>query len=309
MRRLVAPTSLRLQLTHCSQIRPQCSIHTPSRPNTVPIPISQPQFPHVQSPTTKQCPPQQASPRVLLRPASLRMLVRHQHPPPTSTGGQPASAFSRWRSGLDMSNVLTLGALGLFCAAFGFEQYARAEASQHRNWQPTKFVRDNLVLSLRNIREGRWWTLITYSFTHLATMHLFFNSIALLSSGPHIVTAFGPSVFAIAWVGSALSCAGAGLWWDSRLGRESDHVGASGVVFGFLTTIAFLSPRSQVQVFPIMFPLPMYGVMLGTAGLTALCLGNSWFPSIGHAGHLGGMGFGALYYLAYLKRRLPFRRF
>lgn len=200
-------------------------------------------------------------------------------------------------------------ALGLCFVGFAFEQWGQIQASQHGNNKPLEFIRKNLVLSLSNIRDGRWWTLVTYSFMHGNILHFSFNAMALLSFGLPITSVFGRSAFVIGWLGAALSGAAASLWWEINKGDGrtlTNHVGASGCVFAFMTILTFLKPDHKVFFFNII-PMPMWFATVGTVGLSVASLANSWFPSIGHTGHLGGIGFGALYYFTRLRPRLVLR--
>ena len=40
-----------------------------------------------------------------------------------------------------------------------------------------KFLQDHFVLSLRNVREGRIYTMVTSGFMHFGLGHIAFNSV------------------------------------------------------------------------------------------------------------------------------------
>ena len=198
-------------------------------------------------------------------------------------------------------------AIGLCFAGFFFDGWAQLQASSYGNLEPLKFSRENLALSLSNIRNGKWWTLITYSFIHGNALHFTFNALTLWNFGPSVIRLFGSSAFVIVWLGATLTGAAGSLWWDQKKAGEVSHVGASGSIFAFTTMCALFEPKHPVAFFGII-RMPIAGAMLGMVALSIAFLANSWFPHIGHAGHLGGVAFGTLYYLTWLRRRLPFRR-
>jgi hypothetical protein len=58
----------------------------------------------------------------------------------------------------------------------------------------------HFVLSIKNIREGRYYVLLTHTFAHSNLMHLGFNMLALWGFGRIIVMMYGVRTFA-------------GIWW------------------------------------------------------------------------------------------------
>jgi membrane associated rhomboid family serine protease len=55
------------------------------------------------------------------------------------------------------------------------------------------------VLSLKNLRQGRYYTLLTSSLTHFDLRHLAMNMMALISVGPPIISLYGAPQFIILW--------------------------------------------------------------------------------------------------------------
>lgn len=216
--------------------------------------------------------------------------------------------LSYWRQ--NKGQIVTWTTIALCGAVFGYQQWAQEQAKRHNNLKPMRFITENFVVNLSNLHAGRWWTLITCSFMHFTPIHLGFNAIALTSFGPMVVTCFGASGFVIGWLGSALCAASASLWWENHSRKSgkmvTGAVGASGSLFGFLTMIACFSPSQPVGFFLIPISFPMWSFLATTVGLSLTFIANSWLPGIGHAGHLGGITFGALYYALSLRRkRIP----
>ncbi|KAF2234194.1 hypothetical protein EV356DRAFT_502508 [Viridothelium virens] len=110
------------------------------------------------------------------------------------------------------------------------------------NW-----LKANATNSLRNFREGRWWTLLTCSFSHRDPNHLIGNMFSLYTFGT--VFAYLPRgipIVATITLGSALSASGADLAIQAARetpGYEQASLGASGVVMGLGTAAAALRRR------------------------------------------------------------------
>ncbi len=164
-------------------------------------------------------------------------------------------------------------------------------------------------------------------------MHIAFNMATLISFGPHAVRLFGPSGFAVLWVGSAAACGAAHVLWDQvqeqeRRKRGKDRItilgyqvvkddpkvstqsiGASGSILGIVTAIGCFHPQMGISMLLVPFYIPAWGAALLFANFSLYSMVTGILPWMGHAGHLGGMAFGAAYYYTWLKRRLRLPRF
>ena len=60
-----------------------------------------------------------------------------------------------------------------------------------------KFSKNHLMLSKRNIKEGRWYTLITASFTHESIIHYMLNIFSFLKYSPYVLEKIGNKLFGI----------------------------------------------------------------------------------------------------------------
>ncbi|KAH8595297.1 hypothetical protein B0O99DRAFT_512532 [Bisporella sp. PMI_857] len=156
-------------------------------------------------------------------------------------------------------------------------------------------------MSTRNIREGRYYTYLTSTFTHFNTAHLLFNMMALWSFGRPIIAIWGGSQFAILWAGSGLvgGFAQSSLWNKQGLGDER-AIGASGSLFGLTTALACLAPQMRVVV--LIFPMQLGLAMFSGAAFSVAAIRQNWLPWVGHADHLGGIAFGVIWYLVVLRR-------
>lgn len=176
-----------------------------------------------------------------------------------------------------------------------------------------RFLYRHATYSLQNLREGRFHTMITNSLLHFDLGHLILNMCTLHSLGPIIVTLLGPQGFLWQWMGSSIMASTATLLWDLFLERSSPShsvkfgpiwdwhafvvarhsFGASGSTLGLFTAFGCIMPNSMV-LYPI--PLPAWQAAILFSVGSVFCLVGKVLPGIGHAGHLGGMAFGAAYY-------------
>ncbi len=246
--------------------------------------------------------------------------------PKTTKRSFTPSRTPRNRSGFRDPNSLIWATIFLCLLGFGYQYYSRIEAVREPRVdevtkgdiiRPLAFVLQNLTLTLQNVREGRWWTMVTYSFMHFEPWHFTVNTLGLLSIGPNFVANFGPVVFVLTWLGSAVCGAGVSLWWERRetqknpglLKESTRYIGASGSILGLLTIDACMAPMQRAIIIPLTPAFPQIWVLAGIAGFSLASLMNGWLSNIGHAGHLGGMGFGALCYFMRLGMTPRFSRF
>ncbi|KAL8786350.1 MAG: hypothetical protein Q9213_002847 [Squamulea squamosa] len=215
--------------------------------------------------------------------------------------------------------------------------YALAQTSSPRL---VRLIANHFVCSPQNLRFHRYHTLLTASFMHLSPVHLFVNMVSLYSIGPLVVSTLGPESFVALWIGGALGCSRASLYYENYLNRQlsasnarnqnlfdrvtgritspaqqgisenrSGSVGASGSILAMFTTNAFTEPHRRWWLFPVPVPLETYQAVGVFGAGTAACLGLGLLPGIGHAGHLGGMAVGAGYgYYDTVRRRSEKRR-
>ncbi len=228
--------------------------------------------------------------------------------------------------------TIVLATIGLCCGIFCCHSYAAIQLREHHDPSLDDFFRRNMVNSGQNWREGRWWTLLTSSFTHINLLHLGVNMFSLFSIGPWIVGVFGVGGYVLTWVGSSMACCGYSLLWDDfqskqeqlpkaqqpgawrrweKAGKPHVHsetvsAGASGSVLGLSAALGMIVPRFPIQIFPIPIPLSLWVFNTLFAAGSTYCMFSESLPIIGHAGHLGGMGGGLV--CAQLLRLLILRR-
>ncbi|KAI1639993.1 hypothetical protein F4809DRAFT_593147 [Biscogniauxia mediterranea] len=181
-----------------------------------------------------------------------------------------------------------------------------------------KIMGDNFALTEHNVRRGRWWTVLTSAFSHRQVVHLATNMVSFVTCAD---LALGPSVgidplsMVILALGSALAGSGAQLleWhWQReqrKKGRDSGSsvalqqvgLGASGMINGMNVALTLLRPMLPVNVMMLPRPVPMWLATVAFAAWDYFNLDNAASSGVGHAAHLGGAAFGALFYLVRLR--------
>ena len=162
---------------------------------------------------------------------------------------------------------------------------------------------------IRPLETDGLWGILFAPVLHANWAHLAANTGPALVLG-FLVTLAGLSRFlwatAIVWI-----VGGLGTWlignWGSSCGLESDHIGASGLIFGWLTFLLVFGffTRSGWQIVVGLVVLVLYGgVLWGAVPVLNVCGGVSW------QGHLcGGIaGVLAAYLLSSPERQARERR-
>lgn len=266
-----------------------------------------------------------------LRPVFTRPLWSHRRNYNQSSYGYytPESFWAR-----NKSTIVIGGVIGLCCGTYFYQWTAEKIAEQgDHTWNDQ--LQQNLISSAKNIREGRWWVVLTSSFAHGDLVHLCINMYCLWIFGTSLVHGLGVSCFMGLWAVSAVSCSAAQIYWQNtqeRLRRETagrrwerpeqfsvlgipisreravaiagasgslephygGSIGASGVLCGLTGTLLCLAPRMRVLVF--FLSAPLWSTQLIFVVGSMYCMATGSVQLLGHAGHLGGMVAGVVYY-------------
>ncbi len=141
------------------------------------------------------------------------------------------------------------------------------------------------------------WTIVTNMFVHASFTHILFNMISLYFLGSFLLRLVGESSFMKVYFIGGL----AGNFLYILLGPAMiPGVGASGAIFAVGGTLAMMAPRLRVFVFPLPFPVPLWGAMTFFLVVSFFISGIAW------QAHLGGflLGLAAGYYFKRRGRRL-----
>ena len=141
------------------------------------------------------------------------------------------------------------------------------------------------------------WTIVTNMFVHASFTNILFNMISLYFLGSFLLRLVGESSFMKVYFIGGL----AGNFLYILLGPPMiPGVGASGAIFAIGGTLAMMAPRLRVFVFPLPFPVPLWGAMTFFLVVSFFIRGIAW------QAHLGGflLGLAAGYYFKRRGRRL-----
>ncbi|KAF1956617.1 rhomboid-domain-containing protein [Byssothecium circinans] len=272
-----------------------------------------------------------------LRPASFNPAtpLRHHFPSKTrpipSDFYTPSPSISRVGLGpsrrlyttstshtLKLNTNIIYGLIAANSAVFAYAQYAKAQAQQGFPASLVQFYQNFTINYDGVLREGRWWTMITSVFAHTDLMHLLGNMLSIYYLGGLVAQTPGMTpVRLLALVfGSGLSGSVGYLYIRHRKMQESQAVtvnrgegggsrdfarglGFSGSVMGVGAVAAILYPRTQILLYGIV-PMPLWALISGYAVFDGYYLNNP-NSRIGHAGHIGGLAFGLVYFFARMR--------
>ncbi len=162
---------------------------------------------------------------------------------------------------------------------------------------------ENYTLSLQNLQEGRRYTLLTCVASHEHLIHLVFNMISFNAlAGLAILGGLPLSTILGLGVGSALASDVAFLYDFNRKGQLRQFgYGASGIISGMATALACTRPWMPFEFMFIPIPIPLWVLVLFYVGYETYGI-NSQQTGISHHAHLGGCGFGVLFYALFLRK-------
>lgn len=238
-----------------------------------------------------------------------------------------AYGASRWSP--RKPDVIVGGVVGLCCLVSGAKWYAERSSDKRHDQRLLNFMRNNFACSLHNVRQGRWWVMLTCSVMHSGPIDLAFNMHTLWGLGQHIIMILGaPSLFGI-WVFAGLGGSAAYLGWQlhqikqrkkrvgrmpNQNGRRLDGVrvtqeydshiyrleryratnGASGSLAGLLGALMCYDPMTPVMFYAV-FPMRVWGVNLVLALVDVVCTAKGYSTSLGNGRLLGGLASGFIY--------------
>jgi len=187
-------------------------------------------------------------------------------------------------------------------------QFATGDLSPHSaHALSASFGLWSLSAPLGEPSEFHLWQLVTYSFLHGGTAHLFFNMLALFMFGSDIERVWGGRRYLGYYLVCVVSAALAQLLVSSISGGAPyPTIGASGGVYGLLLAFGMMFPRRMVVLLfpPIPMPAWLLVTVFGTAELLFGITGTQ--AGVAHFAHLGGMA-GGFMLIQYWRGRLPIK--
>ncbi|KAI1139054.1 hypothetical protein F5Y05DRAFT_412918 [Hypoxylon sp. FL0543] len=180
-----------------------------------------------------------------------------------------------------------------------------AQSADASRYEAIRYMRDHYTLSMTNLYQGRWYTILTSAISHYDFSHLAFNMISFSTFTRCAIEMGGlrgPSILALG-VGSAVASGAASILdWYRKGAYNVFGLGASGVVSGIGAAMACMMPKQRFYVFFIPIGIPLWALMLGYIAYDSYGLNHFQKSGVGHAAHLGGAAYGALFYALRLRR-------
>jgi membrane associated rhomboid family serine protease len=135
------------------------------------------------------------------------------------------------------------------------------------------------------------WTIVTNLFVHGSIWHLLVNMLTLYFFGTFLLRLVGIRTFLIVYflggiMGNIFFMLSAFFWFFAS--PYSIVIGASGAIFALGGTLAVLTPKLRVFVFPIPVPMPLWVAVIGGFVILSFIGGVAW------QGHLGGLVLGLI---------------
>lgn len=220
-----------------------------------------------------------------------------------SSGG-----YGGYQSQVSMNEAVLYGLMGTNIAVFGYAYYLKEQA---RQGFPAPFVNfmNRMSLNLTTFQQGNYFSMITAIFTHVDIGHIFSNMFTVYFLGSFLASApiITPFRYLTIALGSGLA-GSVGYLFNRYYQLQAQGPGArdytrgigfSGAVMGISSVAACLAPHSKVLIYGIV-PMPLWALVTGYAFYDGYYV-NSTNSRVGHAGHLGGLAFGLVYYFARLR--------
>ncbi|KAH8113411.1 rhomboid-domain-containing protein [Phellopilus nigrolimitatus] len=244
--------------------------------------------------------PSGKKPESLASRAKALVSRRRFQPDPRSSG--PSDNLRRSFNRLPGEFVLW-GILALNGAVYLAWQYAADQARAGNSALYVKMYK-NILLSWRNIREGRIWTILTCTFSHSDAAHILLNGLSFFFMAPPIINLLGNSAFMGLYLAGGISCSVLSLLLNQSLRkREGSSHGASGAIYAVTSFFACVSPQTKFLIFFVV-PVPAWAAVSGLFIWDGLSAISDRRTAIDGAGHVGGILAGVAYY--FLKRRAIF---
>lgn len=158
---------------------------------------------------------------------------------------------------------------------------------------------EHFSLSKYNIYyKKHYHTLLTSAFSHFNFWHLGFNMFTFYFFGRVVEATFGRLPLLQLYLFGGALCSVFSLQHANRYYGDITYMGASGGLASVLTFFILNFPRETIYVYFI--PVPAWALGAFIAGYSLLNYDSR--ASVSHAGHLGGIVAGAVYFA--LKRRI-----
>ena len=166
----------------------------------------------------------------------------------------------------------------------------------------------------KTIQQGQLSHFLTGAFCHAreSVWHIVFNMLLLYWFGTRLETMYGSREFLlfylVAAVCSSLAYVGLAFYTMSNV----PAIGASGAVMGVMMLYTIYYPQETFLIFWVI-PVPLWAllslyVLYDLHPVLLALAGDRLFTGVAHAGHLGGLAFGYVYWRLGLRLEAPLDR-
>ncbi|KAH8647402.1 hypothetical protein BX600DRAFT_476628 [Xylariales sp. PMI_506] len=164
----------------------------------------------------------------------------------------------------------------------------------------------NWMCNWENLSEGRWWTLVTHTFSHQNAAHLIGNMWAWnMYTNAALVLGVGPLPIISVAFASALAGSMVGLSEsNSQNGEGRGMFGSTALICGVASYVTCFAPRWPLSISPFPAVMPLW---LITSGFLAWNLFGSQdlrSPPTGYTAEIGGTMYGVLAFLSHFLLRI-----
>jgi membrane associated rhomboid family serine protease len=163
----------------------------------------------------------------------------------------------------------------------------------------------------KTIEQGQIWRLLTSAFCHdrLSIWHIVFNMLLLYWFGTRLENMYGSREFLLFYLAAAICSSAAYVGLAFYTQSFIPAIGASGAVMGVMMLYTIFYPFETFMIFWIL-PMPLWAllgiyVLFDLHPVLLAMAGDKLFTGIAHAGHLGGLAFGFLYWKLGLRLETP----
>ncbi|KII95773.1 hypothetical protein PLICRDRAFT_34716 [Plicaturopsis crispa FD-325 SS-3] len=206
------------------------------------------------------------------------------------------------RSSIDdiPSSAIFYGIIAANGVIFGLWQLAQISA---KDGDPAllRFLRNNFMCSMRNLKEGRIWTLLTSAFSHYKFDHILFNGFTFWFMALPVLEMLGNKQFLILYLGgsiaSSLFSQGVKLFSTNEMRKDAHSHGASGAIYAVMALLACVSPTSKFLFFGVI-PVPAWACVSGLFAYDSFRTLRGEESGTDHGGHVGGVLSGIGYFIA-----------
>jgi membrane associated rhomboid family serine protease len=103
--------------------------------------------------------------------------------------------------------------VGINIAVLATWHYAFNSAQRYKDPGLYLWMDRNFLLSRPNLDAGRFWTILTSTFSHVGLDHIAMNMVSLMFMAPPILSLLGPASFSLLYLGAGLGAAVFSMEW------------------------------------------------------------------------------------------------